>query len=220
MFCLTVCYKEAPAIPESWHGVCDIRCWVSTQIQDTATANGSVIENDGVDAHADYLFNFAVGQLRDVSVAEDLVQDVLLAALKARGTFRGQSSVRTWLVAILRHKICDHQRRSFRERLYRRERKPLAELSDEWEKAAVLWLIEATAESQSPVRQLELSELREALTLAIGKLPPRLAQVFQLYEIEEKPNREVCKEMNISETNLWVMLHRARARLKIELANW
>jgi RNA polymerase sigma-70 factor (ECF subfamily) len=99
---------------------------VSTQTQHTPKANEDIIGDDWFDTHADYLFNFPVGQVRNVAVAEDLVQNVLVAALKARVAFRGQSSVRTWLAAILRHKICDHQLRSFRERLYRRERKPLA----------------------------------------------------------------------------------------------
>src|SRR5213078_2849400 len=71
---------------------------------------------DWLEKHGDYLFNFAIGQLRDEHVAEDLVQDTFLAALKARGTFQGQSSDRTWLVGILRHKICDHLRRVTRNR--------------------------------------------------------------------------------------------------------
>ena len=58
------------------------------------------------------------------------------------------------------------------------------------------------------------------LEMALGKLPPRIAQVFQLYEIEERPNREVCAQMNISESNLWVMLHRARKQLREQLDGW
>src|SRR6266567_6718472 len=71
---------------------------------------------DWLVAHGDYLFNLAVGQLRDGSVAEDLVQETFLAALKARDRFSGRSSDRTWLVGILRHKIYDHLRRVCRER--------------------------------------------------------------------------------------------------------
>src|SRR5215472_19276111 len=72
--------------------------------------------NDWLAAHGDYLFNLAVGQVRDPLVAEDLVQDTFLAALKARDRFAGRSSDRTWLVGILRHKIFDHLRRVCRER--------------------------------------------------------------------------------------------------------
>jgi RNA polymerase sigma-70 factor (ECF subfamily) len=67
---------------------------------------------------------------------------------------------------------------------------------------------------------MELAEFRDALETALGKLPPRIAQVFQLYEVEERPNREVCARLNISESNLWVMLHRARKQLQQELGEW
>src|SRR5437773_5468290 len=80
--------------------------------------------SEWVEAHGDYLFNFATGQLRDASVAEDLVQDTFLAAFKARDRFPSQSSERTWLVGILRHKIYDHLRRACRERAFRADADP------------------------------------------------------------------------------------------------
>jgi RNA polymerase sigma-70 factor (ECF subfamily) len=172
-----------------------------------------------LEAHGDYLFNFAVGQVRDAGVAEDLVQDTFLAAFKARDRFAGQSSERTWLVGILRHKICDHLRRACRERAVRAE-VPAPRNDDEaWEDAA-MWLHDVAAECQSPTRRLELSEFRQNLELALGKLPSRVAQVFQLYEIEERPNAEICQRLNISESNLWVMLYRARKQLRSHLTGW
>jgi RNA polymerase sigma-70 factor (ECF subfamily) len=174
---------------------------------------------DWVEAHGDYLFNFAIGQVRDASVAEDVVQDTFLAAFKACDRFAGQSSERTWLVGILRHKICDHLRRTCRERAARADVPP-STADDEGSDHAVMWLHDMAAECQSPRRRLELEEFRANLELAIGKLPPRVAQVFQLYEIEERPNSEVCRRLNISESNLWVMLHRARKQLRGHLAAW
>jgi len=176
------------------------------------------LSSDWVEAHADYLFNFAIGQVRDGSVAEDIVQETFLAAVKSRETFSGQSSERTWLVGILRHKIYDHLRKSCRERAFRHD-PTAANDAESWDEAA-LWLHEVAAESQLPSHRIELEEFRENLELALGKLPPRIAQVFQLYEIEERPNREVCARMNISESNLWVMLHRARKQLREQLAWW
>jgi RNA polymerase sigma-70 factor (ECF subfamily) len=173
---------------------------------------------DWVEAHADYLFNFAIGQLRDPGAAEDIVQETFLAAVKGRETFSGQSSERTWLTGILRHKIYDHLRKTCRERAVRLEPTP-ANDAEAWEES-VLWLHDVAAESQSPSRRIELHEFRANLELALGRLPPRIAQVFQLYEIEERPNREVCAQMNISESNLWVMLHRARKQLREQLGGW
>lgn len=175
--------------------------------------------DDWVEAHGDYLFHFAIGQLRDASVAEDLVQDTFVAAFKARDRFAGQSSERTWLAGILRHKIYDHLRRTCRERAVRAEAPSTPDGGEAWEDA-VMWLHDVAAESQSPTRRMELSEFRENLELALGKLPPRVAQVFQLYEVEERPNAEVCQQLNISESNLWVMLHRARKQLRGHLAGW
>jgi RNA polymerase sigma-70 factor (ECF subfamily) len=175
--------------------------------------------NDWLAAHGDYLFNLAVGQVRDPLVAEDLVQETFLAALKARDGFAGRSSDRTWLVGILRHKIFDHLRRVCRERPVHVDKQHSRPDQEAWDDS-VLWAHEAAGECLEPSRRMELGELREALEMAVGKLPPRIAQVFQLYEIEERPNREVCDQLKISESNLWVMLHRARKQLRDELAGW
>jgi RNA polymerase sigma-70 factor (ECF subfamily) len=175
--------------------------------------------DDWVEEYGDYLFNFAVGQLRDASAAEDLVQETFLAALKARDRFTGNSSERTWLVGILRHKICDHLRESCRERAFRGDGRSAGRDDEPWEDQ-VMWLHEVAAECQSPNRRLELEEFRANLELALGTLPPRVAQVFQLYEVDERPQREVCQRLNISENNLWVMLHRARKRLRGQLIEW
>jgi RNA polymerase sigma-70 factor (ECF subfamily) len=176
------------------------------------------LSSDWVEAHTDYLFNFAVGQVRDPGVAEDLVQETFLAAVKSQNNFSGRSSERTWLVGILRHKIYDYLRRHCRERAVRVDPMP-ANDEQAWEDS-VLWLHDVAAECQLPSRRMELDEFRESLEIALGKLPPRLAQVFQLYAVEERSNREVCEQLNISESNLWVMLHRGRNQLREHLSDW
>ncbi|MHC4684776.1 MAG: sigma factor, partial [Planctomycetota bacterium] len=65
--------------------------------------------------HGDYLFRYALVRLQDREIAEDMVQETLLAALRAREKFQARSSVRTWLVGILKHKVLDHFRKSYRE---------------------------------------------------------------------------------------------------------
>src|SRR5262249_2373750 len=187
-------------------------------IANTVIDEGPDTTNDWLATHGDYLFNLAVGQVRDPLVAEDLVQETFLAALKARDRFAGRSSDRTWLVGILRHKIYDHLRRVCRQRPVHVD--DGSRLDQEAWDDSVLWAHEAAGECLEPSRRMELAELREALEMAVGKLPPRIAQVFQLYEVEERPNREVCDQLKISESNLWVMLHRARKQLRDELAGW
>jgi RNA polymerase sigma-70 factor, ECF subfamily len=191
----------------------------STNAAPNAGNKSATTPDDWVEAHGDYLFHFAIGQVRDAGVAEDLVQETFLAAFKARHRFSGQSSERTWLVGILRHKICDQLRRTCRERAVRVDATPAGREEEAWDDA-VVWLHDVAAECQLPNRRLELGEFRANLEMALGKLPPRVAQVFQLYEMEERSNFEICQSLNISESNLWVMLHRARKQLRAQLAGW
>jgi len=185
----------------------------------TISEVANAVATNWVETHGDYLFNFAIGQVRDTSVAEDLVQEAFLAALKSQDNFSGRCSERTWLVSILRHKLYDHLRKTCRERAVRVEPLPAHEDGEAFEDS-MLWIHQIAAESTSPSKRIELAEFREHLEKAMGKLPPRIAQVFQLYSVEERPNQEVCEQLNISESNLWVMLHRARKQLRAELAGW
>lgn len=185
----------------------------------TKSEDVNAVAANWVEAHGDYLFNFAIGQVRDTNIAEDLVQDAFLAALKSQGNFSGRSSERTWLVSILRHKLYDHLRKTCRERAVRVDPLPVHDDGEAFDES-MLWIHQVAAESTSPSQRIELAEFREHLEKAMGKLPPRIAQVFQLYSIEEQPNQEVCARLNISESNLWVMLHRARKQLRTELDGW
>lgn len=180
----------------------------------------NAVATNWVETHGDYLFNFAIGQVRDMNVAEDLVQETFLAALKSQNRFSGRSSERTWLVGILRHKIYDHLRKTCRERAVRVEPLPAHHDDGDTLDESMAWIHQIAAESTSPSKRIELAEFREHLEKAMGKLPPRIAQVFQLYSVEERPNHEVCQRLNISESNLWVMLHRARKQLRSELHGW
>ena len=182
-----------------------------------ADGRKTALSGNWFEDHADYLFNFAIGQVRDAGVAEDILQETCLAVLKSQDRFAGRSSERTWLVGILRHKIHDHLRKVCRERAVRTDMTPL-DPDESWEDSA-LWLHDIAAESQLPSRRMELSEFRASLELALGTLPPRIAQVFQLYDVEERFNREVCERMQISEGNFWVMLHRSRKQLRVQLGD-
>jgi RNA polymerase sigma-70 factor, ECF subfamily len=162
-----------------------------------------------VELYGDYLFNFAVGQVRNTTEAEDLVQETFLAALQAQNRFIGQSSVRTWLIGILRHKICD--------RFRAQARSPIEPVSDDTPEAFA-WLHETAEECLGPDRRMDLQESRAAVEAALRGLPARVAQVFEMYEISDYSGREICETLKISESNLWVMLHRARTQLRQQLA--
>lgn len=158
--------------------------------------------------HGDYLFRFARRRLHTDELAEDAVQETLLAALTAQARFTGTSSPRTWLTGILRHKIVDIVRARVRE-----SELPHDEDGDEdWEslfRADGHWA-EPVAEWRTPQSEAERAQLRRALVDCADRLKPALAQLFSLREVAGVETEEICKELGISATNCWVMLHRAR----------
>ena len=175
-----------------------------------------------IDTHRRYLLRIARLQLRDGDLAEDVVQETLVAALSARQSFSGRSSVRTWLTGILKHKIIDAIRQ--------KSRRPLAAASfDEesdletfdpmftdtgaWEAPPADW--------GDPENALSRQEFMEVLGQCLERLPPATARVFMMREILELESDEICKELTITANNLWVILYRARMSLRQCLEqNW
>ncbi len=169
--------------------------------------------------HGDYLYKYAVMRLRDATTAEDVVQETLLAALKAYANFQGRGSERTWLVGILKHKITDQFRRLSREA-------PIGEISDEgpehneffertdqWENhwnsnyAPTEW-------HATPAELMEREDFWRVLSDCMTPLPARTATAFTLREVDGLTSEEICKTLSVTVNNLWVMLHRARLHLR------
>jgi RNA polymerase sigma-70 factor, ECF subfamily len=179
-----------------------------------------------VDEHGDYLYRYALFRLRDSALAEDAVQETLLAALQAYANFAGRGSERTWLVGILKHKIMDHFRRTSREALVpQRDTEVGADenffrTEGEWEGH---WRTEQAPSEwhASPLVLVEQGEFWLVFQNCLGPLPPRIASVFVMREVDGLTSEEICEVLSIKVNNLWVMLHRARLHLRhcLEL-NW
>jgi len=167
--------------------------------------------NQWVDTHADSLFRYALTRLRRREDAEDAVQETLLAALQAQRTFRGDSTERTWLMGILRHKIVDRIRLAARDTTV--EALPAGEM-DEWCGKTDRWLHAPKSWSGDPSKLSEDAEFWQQVRKCFGALPERQAQIFALRTFDELEAEDICKQTGISATNLWVLLHRARARLR------
>ena len=167
-----------------------------------------------LERHRPYLLRFALLQLRDRVAAEDAVQDTLLAAIQGAAQFAGQSSVRTWLVGILKHKIIDSIRKTARERpIESRRESDLAESADAFF-AEDGHFAEPPESWESPERSLEERRFFEALERCLQSLPRNTASAFTLRELMGLETEEICKELGISASNCWVMLHRARMSLR------
>ncbi len=163
--------------------------------------------------YGDALFRYALLRMRDQTQAEDMVQETFLAALKARDRFSGQSSEKTWLIGILKHKIIDHFRKQKREQSCN-DIESLTEQLDQQFDQNGHWNL-SLSRWQNPDQAYENKEFWKVFAACIACLPDHLADLFILREIKGLSTEEICKLLDISTTNnMWVMLSRARMRLR------
>ena len=173
-----------------------------------------------VDQHGDSLFRFAVSRVQDPETASDLVQETFLAALRIRDTFSGRSSVRTWLVAILKHKIADHLRATGREQRSREGSGSGDETEGMFDRRGH-WRIPPRDWGSDPLREYERREFWEVLGRCLSKIPAHLGDAFLECELEGLSREAICRDLNVTPENLSVRLFRARLLLRrcLEM-NW
>jgi RNA polymerase sigma-70 factor (ECF subfamily) len=149
-------------------------------------------------------------------VAEDLLQETLLAAVGSYLGHAGRSSERTWLVGIMKHKVIDYFRRVTRNA----EFEAIAEGNEdetEWFEKSGPWQghwREDRAPSSWPVHALESREFWETFESCLSQLPQQMSIAFTLREIDGLTSTEICEILNVTPNNLWVLLHRSRAKLR------
>ena len=158
-----------------------------------------------------YLLQYATFKLGDEQLAQDVVQDTLLAAFEGLTSYEARASARTWISAILRHKITDAIRAAYDERK-RLDRS--ADVEDE-----TIWrgnspLTGHHRMSEDPLASLERASWLRLIDAGMRRLPPRAAKVFLLTECLGMNAGEVCRALSISESNVWVSRHRARKQLR------
>jgi RNA polymerase sigma-70 factor (ECF subfamily) len=167
------------------------------------------------------LLRFAQLQLRNAAWAEDAVSETLLAALEKPQSFAGQSQLKTWLIGILKHKLVDQIRRVGREvSLSGDDEDSQVDLDELLFKADGHWR-ETPQDWGDPELVLRQVQFIQVLEACVEKLPGQQGRLFMMREWLELDAAEICKLLGISTTNLWVMLHRARLRLRDCLqSNW
>lgn len=180
----------------------------------TPTADSRFAE---IESHRGYLVRYALAQLRDSELAEEAVQECLLAALESIGSFDGRSSLRTWLTSILRFKVVDLQRRAVRERaraglgedLAADEESWLDDFFDDtghWRSPPQAW--------NDPESALEQRRFWEAFERCLSALPAAAARIFFRREVMGDDTAAICESEDITPSNCWVILHRARVALR------
>lgn len=195
-------------------------------METTSTQKQTLDPTRWLDFHGDYLYRCALVRVREAAVAEDLLQETLVAAIGACESHEGRSSERTWLIGIMKHKIYDYFRRVARA--------PESQLSAEAEDQE-LELFESTGtwkghwrEDYAPlswpkdsVGLLESRQFWETFDRCLSRLPRQMAIAFTLREIDGMSTNQICEILEVSPNNLWVILHRSRARLRQLLeAEW
>ena len=176
---------------------------------------------DELAEHRGYLLRFARLQLRNDAWAEDAVSETLLAALAKPQSFGNRSQLKTWLVGILTHKVIDQLRQRQREVALAAD-----EGSEDDALEALLFRADGhyaapPAEWGNPEQDLSSRQFMAVLEACTEKLPAAMGRVFLMREWLELSSEEICKELQLTPTNLYVQLHRARMRLRECLQlNW
>ena len=174
-------------------------------------SNHQINPNKWIDLYSDYLYNYTVARVNDKVIAQDLVQDTFLAALKSMKNFKGEASERTWLISILKRKIIDYYRKINSNKgkaevriSYNNEN----ETEGDWLEERVADPFDKTAEDT-----IQNTELGDAIFNCLSKLPEKQAEVFRMKTIEGYETDVICNELNITASNLWVIIHRARTAM-------
>lgn len=168
-----------------------------------------------VAAYANYLYAFAFQRIADPEICKDLVQDTFLSAIKNRHSFKGNSSERTWLTSILKNKIIDHFRQRSAEFLIdediaeKEQPDSFFETNGHWKHKyePQSWRIEDE-------NYIENKELKTILEKCIQQLPALWARVFSMKYMDEEDSAKICKELGLTSSNFWVIIHRAKVNLR------
>jgi RNA polymerase sigma-70 factor (TIGR02943 family) len=172
-----------------------------------------------VDEYGDYLYRYAWSRLRDETAADEVVQETFLAGIRFQDRFTGEGAERAWLLGIMKRKLIDYIRmrnRYDRDGSYEDTNDPSAQLFDQKGN----WRADSFA-SDTPDGQLESKEIWDVVRNCLQHIPKGQADVFSLSVMEEMDSDQICSELDISPSNLWVRLHRARLALaKCVGARW
>ncbi len=178
--------------------------------------------------YGDYLYALAMMKTGNTQIAEDMVQDTLLSAFKARDQFKGNSSEKTWLAVILKNKIIDYYRK---KDVLKNTSDYLAETEESFHQSFFSsdnggghWTADTAPkewQTDNADNILNKHEFYRILQYCIQKMPSRLVPIFIARFVDEDDAEKICKEFNITSSNYWVIIHRAKLLMRSCLEkNW
>lgn len=172
--------------------------------------SNSIDPTQWVKKYSDYLYNYTITRVSDREVAQDIISETFLAGLKSMKNFKGEASERTWLISILKRKIVDHYRR-----INSNKGKAEVHVNYRDEDSEGDWLEERVADPFDKTAEdaIENTELGTAIFECLAKLPERQAEIFRMKTIEGQETEAICNAFDITASNLWVIIHRARTAM-------
>ncbi|MEM7552591.1 MAG: sigma-70 family RNA polymerase sigma factor [Cyanobacteria bacterium P01_A01_bin.84] len=171
-----------------------------------------------VHQYREYLFNYAITRVGDVHAVEDLVQETFYAGLNSAKNFKGKAAERTWLVSILKRKVIDFYRKknTLKGKAEVRIGCGLSEYERDWLEEFV-----ADMSKQEGDTAIEIEELSKFIEKCIEKLPEKQCLAFRMKTIRGMSTEDICKELNMTPGTYWVLIHRARTKIRNCLKqNW
>ncbi len=186
--------------------------------------NVSVDPSLWVEAHGDALYAYALRRLGSPTDAEDAVQECLAAALGASRPFAGDSAERTWLMGILKHKVLDALRARYRRKEHSADLSAMASgPMDEFSGGS--WrahqqgsgALSDPDQKASPLGRMERAEFARLVAAAVERLPEPMRAVLVLREVDGLNTAELGEALGVSASQVWTLVHRAKARLRREL---
>lgn len=186
--------------------------WHAGKQMTMTEAETRVEPSQWVERYGDYLYRYALSRLHNREFAEETVQETFVAALRARDQFSGRGEERAWLLGILKRKIIDLVRQ--RARLQTGHSNELGtDPSEALFDQKGSWREDPRLFGRSPAAALENREFWQTFHACLETLPEKQALAFSAREVDSQTSEEICKNLNISTSNLWVLLHRARLGL-------
>jgi len=163
--------------------------------------------------YGDILYRYALARVNDGETARDLVQDTFLSAWKNSGAYKGEASEKNWLFAILKNKIIDYYRKAST-----RLTKSFSAVSekDDYFDDNGHWIKESYAKDWGVDynSKIESKEFYDVLGKCKSGLKEIQNMVFSMKYLDGMESEEICKELNITASNYWVILHRAKVQLR------
>jgi len=170
--------------------------------------------NKWISKYYQFLYNYARSRVSDDYVVQEIIQETFLSALKSAKSFQNKCTERTWLTSILRYKIIDHYRKSnsFKGSV---EKRMIS--SEEYEARH----FSEIPDNSFPERMYQddnyHKKIKQSILNSLKNLPAQQSKVFKMKVIDNVENEEICRILNISINNLWVLMFRAKRNLATQL---